>query len=148
MHVELREIVEADLDALFAFQDDPVIVASRFVPHRPPGVFHEHMRRRREDPGALSRSIWVDGVLTGSIMKFFRGGVHEVGYLIGREFWGKGIVSVALAQLLALVKDRPIYGVCLAENVASQRVLMKCGFKLDHKVVEQDGSLVFHFVLV
>lgn len=147
MHVELREIVEADLDALCAFQDDPVVVKSGFVPHRPPGVFHEHMRKTRGNPGSIGRSIWVDGVLTGSIMKFFRGGVHEVGYLIGREFWGKGIVTVALEQMLALVKDRPIYGVCLSDNVASQRVLQKCGFRLDHKVVATDGVMLIHFVL-
>ncbi len=148
MRVELREIVEADLDTLCSFQDDPEIVASGFVPHRPPGVFHEHMRKTKLNAGSLGRSIWVDGVLAGSIMKFFRGGVHEIGYLIGREFWGKGIASIAVEQMLELSKDRPMYGVCLAENVASQRVLQKAGFRLDHKVVEADGVLVFHYVLI
>ena len=102
MRVELREIVEEDVDALCAFQDDPVIVKSGFVPHRPPGVFHEHMRKTKLNAGSIGRSIWVDGVLVGSIMKFFRGGVHEVGYLLGREFWGRGIASVALEQMLQL----------------------------------------------
>ena len=41
-----------------------------------------------------------------------------------------------------------MYGVCLADNVASQRVLLKAGFKLDHKVVEADGVMVFHYVLL
>jgi len=148
VHVELREIVDGDLDTLCAFQDDPEIVASGFVPHRAPGVFHEHMRKTKLNAGSIGRSIWVDGVLTGSIMKFFRGGVHELGYLIGKPFWGRGIASIAVEQMLQISKDRPMYGVCIAENVASQRVLQKAGFKLDHKVVEADGVMVFHYVLI
>ena len=148
MRVELREVREGDLEALYAFQAEPEIVASGFVPHREHDAFLTHMRWAMGVPGSIMRAVEVDGALAGSIVKFERGGVFEVGYLIGKPFWGQGIASRALEALLKLTDDRPLYGVCVAENVASQRVLQKCGFRLDHKVVEVDGTLLFHFVLV
>lgn len=148
MRVELREVREDDLAALYEFQDEPEIVASGFVPHREHDAFFTHMRWAMTAPGSIMRAIVVDGVLAGSIVKFARGGVNEVGYLVGKPFWGKGLASRALEALLKLTDERPLYGVCVAENIASQRVLEKRGFRIDHKVVETDGTVLIHFVLV
>lgn len=147
MRVELREVREEDFEALYAFQADQQIVESGFVPHREHDAFFEHLRRIGETPGAVQRAIVADGALVGSIGVFERAGVTEVGYLIGRAFWGRGIASRALELMMRNEPRRPIYGVCVAENVASQRVLLKCGFRLDHRVVEPDGALLSCFVL-
>src|SRR4029453_1988037 len=51
-------------------------------------------------------------------------------YWIGREFWGRGIATQALAVLLSAVKTRPLYARAAKDNVASLRVLEKCGFTI------------------
>src|SRR5262249_44237054 len=55
-------------------------------------------------------------------------GKLEVSYWIGRAFWGKGIATKALAALLGSVKTRPLYARAARDNIASIRVLEKCGF--------------------
>jgi RimJ/RimL family protein N-acetyltransferase len=54
-------------------------------------------------------------------------GKRHVTYWIGREFWGNGIATDALHRLLRVIHDRPIYATA-KDNVASIRVLEKCGF--------------------
>ena len=55
----------------------------------------------------------------------------EVGYWVGKEFWGKGICTNALNQLLAS-EDIPahtdVFAKVMVKNIGSQRVLEKCGF--------------------
>jgi RimJ/RimL family protein N-acetyltransferase len=51
-----------------------------------------------------------------------------VTYWIGRSHWGKGIATNALKALLAVDRSRPLYARVAADNVASLRVLEKCGF--------------------
>jgi RimJ/RimL family protein N-acetyltransferase len=55
---------------------------------------------------------------------------RAVGYWIGREYWGKGIATRALASLLPLLETRPLYAHVAQHNVASIRVLQKCGFTI------------------
>ena len=61
-------------------------------------------------------------------MSFIMEGKREVGYWIGREFWGKGIATQALSELLRCIEMRPLYGHVAKHNIGSRRVLEKCGF--------------------
>ena len=49
-------------------------------------------------------------------------------YWLGREFWGKGIATWALTEFLVFEQCRPIYARVAKDNLASLRVLQKCGF--------------------
>ena len=69
-----------------------------------------------------------DGAVAGQLLSFPRNGVREIGYWLGRAFWGRGIASAALAEFLPLVTERPVYGVVSEANVASRRVLERNGF--------------------
>jgi RimJ/RimL family protein N-acetyltransferase len=51
-------------------------------------------------------------------------------YWLGREFWGKGIATLALSQFLKLVGERPVFAYVATHNIASIRVLEKCGFSV------------------
>ncbi len=59
-------------------------------------------------------------------------GAWEIGYHIAKQFTGKGYATEAVKAFLpAIVKKlniNEVYGICLAENTASVRVLEKCGF--------------------
>lgn len=53
---------------------------------------------------------------------------RDVGYWIGREHWGKGVATAALASFLTLLEERPLFAHVAEHNVGSIRVLEKCGF--------------------
>ena len=57
---------------------------------------------------------------------------YEVGYHIGKAFTQKGYATEALKPFTDYMMQhrqvKSVYGICVAENIASQRVLEKCGF--------------------
>ena len=59
-------------------------------------------------------------------------GSWEIGYHIAKAFTGKGYASEAVKAFLPVMAHKlnikEVYGICLAENLASVRVLEKCGF--------------------
>jgi len=59
----------------------------------------------------------------------------EIGYHIGRDYVGNGYATEAVGAFLAPVMERlgvlRMYGVCRSENMASRKVMEKCGFILD-----------------
>ena len=74
--------------------------------------------------------------VAGSVLSFERGGLREVGYWIGRAYWGKGIATRALAALLEEDTKRPLHARVAGDNLGSVRVLEKCGFeRIDSKRV-------------
>ena len=56
----------------------------------------------------------------------------EIGYHIAKDFTGKGFATEAVKAFLPAMTQKlnlkEVYGICLAENIASVRVLEKCGF--------------------
>jgi len=64
----------------------------------------------------------------------------EVGYWIGEPFWGKGITTAAVALIVdygfKTLGLQRIYASVFEGNIASQRVLEKCGFKLEGTLVK------------
>lgn len=127
-HVELRPVTEADLPVLFEHQDDPVVRAMSVVPHWPLDAFLARWRDRLASPEACARTIWADGQLVGCIMSFVRSGRREVGYILGRAFWGGGIGTRALRLFLSCDGSRPLSAVISQHNVASIKMAQTCGF--------------------
>ncbi len=73
----------------------------------------------------------------------------EIGYCLGRRWWGKGLMSEVLSVLLdGLEADRKVYRVwatCSPDNERSARLLEKAGFVLEgrlarHAVYPTTGS--------
>ncbi len=60
-------------------------------------------------------------------------GAWEIGYHIAKPYTGKGYATEALNAFLPLMAEktgvREIYGICLQDNLASRRVMEKCGFE-------------------
>ena len=106
--VSLRPIEPADLPELCAFQQDAESCELAAVKPRSTDNYMEHWRIIFTDSSVVPRAILADGELVGSINKFRRDGVDFVGYWIGREHWGRGIASRALALLLEEVPTRPL----------------------------------------
>ena len=64
-------------------------------------------------------------------------GAWEIGYHIAKDFTGKGYATEAVKAFLPAMAQKlnikEVYGICLAENLASVRVLEKCDFTQTYK---------------
>jgi len=131
--VTLREVRDDDLPIFFLHQSDPESNRLASFPARDPAAFDAHWAKIRADASIILRSILVDGQVAGNLVSFEQGGEREVGYWLGREFWGRGVATSALAQFLDIVTVRPLHAVLAPHNVASRRVLEKCGFRFENE---------------
>jgi len=131
MVIALRDLEDADLDALFDQMRDPESVRMAAFTSTDPNdraAFDAHMRQVRTTPGVLNRAITCDGVFVGTVASFVIDGDTEVTYWIDRRYWGRGIASRALGLLLELEKTRPVYARAASDNLGSLRALAKAGF--------------------
>jgi RimJ/RimL family protein N-acetyltransferase len=93
-------------------------------------AFERRWARLRAEESIINRAIVVDGEVAGSIGSWGDAGDREITYWIGRSYWGKGIATCALKAFLALDQVRPLRARIAYDNVGSQRVLEKCGFRV------------------
>jgi RimJ/RimL family protein N-acetyltransferase len=135
VRVELRELAEEDLPVFFEQQQDPgALHMAAFTAKDPVDreAFSAHWARIRADRSVLTRTIVVDGQVAGSVASYVDPelGAPEVTYWLGREFWGKGIATMALSEFLKEQTARPIYGRAAKDNTGSIRVLESVGLRL------------------
>lgn len=126
----LRDVTESDLPIFFEQQLDPDATAMAAFPARDRESFMAHWAKIMADDSNILKTILFDGQVAGNIVSWEQSGEREVGYWIGKEFWGKGIATKALAAFLGHVKTRPLYAHVAKHNIASRRVLEKCGFRM------------------
>jgi len=133
MGLTLREVRDEDLPVLFEQWADPVaarMAAFTAPDHMDWDAFERRWTRLRADEMIINRAIVVDGEVAGSIGSWGGPGEREVTYWIGRSYWGKGIATCALKAFLAVDPSRPLHARVASDNVASRRVLEKCGFRV------------------
>jgi RimJ/RimL family protein N-acetyltransferase len=138
--MRLRPVEDADLDAFYAHQSDREAARLADVPVRERPAFDAHWARLRSNAEIVMRTIDVDGAAAGYVFTFIHNGVRVVGYWLGRDHWGQGIATQALADFLTIVTERPLGATVAPANRASVRVLEKNGFRL---LREEPASLVF-----
>ena len=141
-----------DLPIFFVYQRDPDALFLSGVAAREHDAFMRHWRGLLDNPRVLARAILVrgalaDDVLAGNVLSFDHEGRREVGYWLGREFWGKGFASAALAEFLQLERARPLYAGVATHNAASFRVLQKCGFRPSHELDTSTSGDSIKFLL-
>jgi RimJ/RimL family protein N-acetyltransferase len=135
--IELRDVVESDLPVFFVNQSDREAVAMTAFPARDRRAYFAQWKKAMSDGTNILKSILVEGKIAGNLVSWDAAGKRQVGYWLGREFWGRGIATGALQLFLEEVKTRPLYAHAARHNRASGRVLEKCGFRL----VGADGVL-------
>jgi len=131
--ISLRPVLPADLDVFFLQQLDPEgIRMAAFTPNDPADRAHfdAHWAKILADPNLTIRTILYDGQVAGNIACHAWFGSPEVCYWLGREFWGKGVATQALTAFLELLPVRPLSARAAKDNLASLRVLEKCGFRI------------------
>jgi RimJ/RimL family protein N-acetyltransferase len=139
MHtITLREVVEDDVPIFLRHQSDPLAVEMAKVAPRDEAAYVARWARLLADKSVGKQTVLVDGIVAGHVMSFERDGVRELGYWLGREYWGLGIAGVAVGQYLELERHRPLFAIVAEHNVASRRILSRCGFKW----VRTDGDVL------
>ncbi len=129
----LRLVLPADLDVFFQQQLDPAAVRmAAFAPKDPSdrAAFDSLWQKTLADPDLIVRTVLYGGQVAGFVVYHTWFGAPEVGGWLGREFWGLGVATRALRAFLVLVPTRPLYAHVAKDNLASLRVLEKCGFRI------------------
>jgi RimJ/RimL family protein N-acetyltransferase len=125
----LRDVVETDLQIFFEQQLDPE--SSRmaaFPPRKEWTVFLAHWTKILGDSTCSKQTIVWNERVVGNIGSWPQEDRRLIGYWIGREYWGRGIATAALAEFLGHDRARPLHAFVAAHNLGSIRVLEKCGF--------------------
>jgi RimJ/RimL family protein N-acetyltransferase len=138
----LRSVQAEDIPTLYDQQNDPVAADMAAFPIRSRTAHEEHWLKVLADPDNITRAIVVDGDVVGNIGSWIGEGGREVGYWIGRPYWGRGYASQALADLLTEVSERPLLAHVAEHNAGSIRVLVKCGFVITGKHQYDDDPIV------
>jgi RimJ/RimL family protein N-acetyltransferase len=146
----LRNVIVSDLPIFFEQQFDPVANQMAAFPARDREAFMAHWIKILADETNILKTILFDGEVAGNIVSWEQSGEQEVGYWLGREYWGKGIATRALLLFLEQVTIRPLHAYVAKHNLASIRVLEKCGFTItgeDTGFSNADGRAVEGLIL-
>lgn len=136
LDVRLRPYVLDNAERLAVLLNDPdvtAMTASIPYPYALSDAEAFLSNVRNEEGRKVSRVILLDDQLVGGIGLGPRpGGEEEIGYWIGKPYWGRGIATLAVRAFLAVLDELGVGGDIEARTVASnrpsQRVLEKNGF--------------------
>jgi ribosomal-protein-alanine N-acetyltransferase len=142
--LRLRPFTLDDEAAVFALVSDPEIARFvRFEAHRTPAetrafleLVQQHYRRGYAFAWAIV--LREDGRLIGSCGFVSQAGERksaEIGYWLGKPYWGKGYAVEAARALVRLGFEQMglerVEAKCFLENRAGQRVIEKLGMKFE-----------------
>lgn len=129
----LRDVTDDDFVIFFEQQQDPAANWMAAFTAKDPtdwAAFAAKWAKIRGDGTATAKTIVCGQRVAGTVSSFIApwSGQHEVTYWVGRDHWGRGVATRALAAFVDGLTERPLYARAAADNMASIRVLEKCGF--------------------
>jgi RimJ/RimL family protein N-acetyltransferase len=130
LRVSLREVLGDDLEVFFENQLDPEALRLAGFPSRDRDAHMAHWHRILADDSVTAATVLFDGGVAGDIVSWDHDGERELGYWIGKSFWGRGVATSALRQFLDDFDGPPLHAYVKKHNVGSLRVLEKCGFEI------------------
>jgi RimJ/RimL family protein N-acetyltransferase len=155
-HCSVRSWRPDDLGSLVVHADNRSIwlnLRDRFPHPYTRRAGREFIRQARSQNPETMFAIAVDDEAVGGIGFTVLTDVErvsaEIGYWLGEPFWGRGIVTEALAAVTRYAIDTfrltRIYALPFAHNTASCRVLEKAGYTLEGRLRRsaiKDGHIV------
>ncbi len=141
-------MTRGDATAVQRWTGDPVAVAriplGPTTPDEAAGYVRQIVRERRQRGrrvftlGIVDRA---DGELVGTVGLTVESAAHrraEIGYVVRRDRWGRGLASDAVDVMVDLgfgdLGLNRIWAVCIVDNDASTRVLEKAGFRREGRL--------------
>ncbi|MBI3163896.1 MAG: GNAT family N-acetyltransferase [Chloroflexi bacterium] len=154
----LRLFTMDDIEELFAITNEADIF--RYFPTRTGwtvekterSIFHQTQHWEKFGYGQMAVTLTESGQLMGWCGLEFLPETNEteVGYLLSKSFWGLGYATEASKESVRFGVEkaglREIIGLTDPENVASQKVLQKCGMAFTRRQV-YFGMEMFRFAI-
>ncbi len=157
MTIELKEWTIEDKESLMEISN---AVDRTYLSNRLPYPYTEenavwwitNIVQEKEGKSGIFRSISVDGKIVGNISVEKKEDIFEkdgeIGFMLAPEGESKGIMTEAVSQLCKIAFEEleleRITGRVFAPNIASQKVLEKCGFQLEgtmRRAVIKNGEI-------
>lgn len=150
----LRPWRESDAEALFRHASNPNVGnAAGWPPHESVEMSREVIANYFSAPHIFALELKASGEVAGCCGLVPAVDVHvaeigpreaEIGYWIGEEFWGQGLVPEAVDALAKHYFSADMFDAlwinCFAVNRQSQRVAEKCGFIFHHSQMEAEAE--------
>ena len=162
MNVILREWKKSDIKSLAKIANNKKIWDN--VRDRLPFPYSEKdakewIRLVKKQPIVTTFCVEVNGEVAGSVGFTLKEDVYrknvEIGYFIGEEYWGKGIATEAVRQLIKYIQKSfdvvRIYAEVFEYNKASMKVLEKNEFYMEcirKKAAIKNGVIMDDYVWV
>lgn len=138
--LRLRKPEIGDAEPIFdKYAQDPLVTKYLiWLPHKDISETHAFINKCLECWGTGERHPWVitdknNGQVMGMIELRIVGHAANLGYVLAREFWRKGIMSEAATAVVNWVFQQPqiyrVWAICDVENFGSARVLEKVGMQ-------------------
>lgn len=156
MYISLRPWSKKDLDELVKLANNKNI--AQFMLDTFPHPYNKDSGKafiefaNAKDPASVF-AIIVDEKPVGSIGLHMQADVlrknYEIGYWLGEEHWGKGIMPEAVRQIceygFANLDCMRVFARIFGNNIASQKVVQKAGFVLEgsfDKTIYKNGEFI------
>lgn len=148
----LREFRESDWQTVLEYQRDPLYLRYNPWTHRTEADVHNFVRTfiawQAEQPRtkfqfAIILKEQAQLIGNGGIrMRSLDAREADIGYELDSHYWGQGYATEAARALLAFgfreLRLHRIWAYCIAENVASARVLEKIGMQREGRLREKE----------
>ena len=109
----------------FIYLTSPVLNSIQAAQH--------YIRQTLHIPENMAYHLVPKGEICGVVKAIVDGHRAQVGYVVDKTYWGRGIATQAVQFITAELKNVPaiqrIWATCALENIGSQRVLEKCGYQ-------------------
>jgi [ribosomal protein S5]-alanine N-acetyltransferase len=137
--VARRAARDAAQEVFAAYAQDPDV--ARYMiwrPHRDVDetiAFLERCERAWQDGTAFPWTLWMkdDGSLAGMIETRLAGSSVDIGYVLRRALWRRGLMTEAVRFVVKWALSQPdvyrVWATCDVENVASARLLESVGMR-------------------
>lgn len=130
-HIELRDLDDDDLDAVFEMMRDPDAVGMVAFTAAEPGdraAFDAWISRERASGTVSYLVVTENGGFAGTAAAFTVDRDREVSLWLARHAWGRGIATAALRLLISHEAERPLYARAAAHNARWIGALTASGF--------------------
>ncbi|MGH7910657.1 MAG: GNAT family N-acetyltransferase [Candidatus Dormibacteraceae bacterium] len=145
--VTLHELEDRDLEAVAAWTSDPLVAAFLTWDSGDREAARRWVQGAQAEARRIPRQVWELAACDGA-ERVIGGGrlslrdpanrAGELGYVVRRDRWGEGLGTAIAEELIAFgftrLRLHRLWATCVAENVASARVLERAGMHLEGRL--------------
>ena len=156
----LRPFRKSDLESIVKHINDKTIAARTNAIPYPYTMKHAErwyrmIRNRARRKGSLTKefAIEIDGEAVGCVAIYPKGHRAEIGYWLGRAYWGKGIMTEVVKTITKYGFNelglRRMHASTFRNSKASMRVLEKAGYKFEgilRKNIKKGDKLIDEYL--